>query len=274
MRMDLTRVDTDRYYLRCRGIGAAAPPTRMNLRRLSWAGIEATSGGSRILVDALENPAPLAGFLGAPRAQIVTSPVDERTWAAITHLHPDHCDRRLLRRLPPRHALCHAPLAEPLEAEGVSTTPASLWQTLDAGPFRLTPVPSHDWRGDDQVAWIIEADDRRVIHCGDTIWHGHWYEIARRFAPIDIALLPINGVVVQLDGFTPTEVPATLTPEQAVEAAIVLQARVACAIHHGLFHNPPLYTEQDDAVERFAAAARRRGIHAVAPVDGAPVPTA
>jgi Beta-lactamase superfamily domain len=177
-------------------------------------------------------------------------------------------------------ALAAAPRALPCAARGATRSrgrlddPGQPLADARCRPFRLTPVPSHDWRGDDQVAWIIEADDRRVIHCGDTIWHGHWYEIARRFAPIDIALLPINGVVVQLDGFTPTEVPATLTPEQAVEAAIVLQARVACAIHHGLFHNPPLYTEQDDAVERFAAAARRRGIHAVAPVDGAPVPTA
>jgi hypothetical protein len=57
--------------------------------------------------------------------------------------------------------------------------------------------------------------------------------------PLDLAFLPINGVLVRLDGYTPTDVPATLTPEQAVEAAVVLQARTACAIHHGLFDNPP-----------------------------------
>ena len=62
--------------------------------------------------------------------------------------------------------------------------------------------------------------------------------------------------------------PATLTPEQAIEAAVVLGADNACAIHHTLFHNPPLYSEQPDAVERFLAAGKRRRIKAIAPGDG------
>jgi L-ascorbate metabolism protein UlaG (beta-lactamase superfamily) len=246
----------------------------MELRRLSWAGIEATSGVSRILIDPLEDLTPLAGFLGPPRGRLITPRIDEHTWVAVTHLHADHCDRQLLKRLPTRHTICHEAIADQLDADRVSTTTAGLWDSLDAGPFRLTPVPSHDWRGDDQVAWILEAGGRRIIHCGDTIWHGRWYEIARRFAPFDIVFLPINGVVVQLDGFTPTEVPATLTPEQAVEAAVVLKARVACPIHYGLFHNPPLYSEQADAVERFLIAARRRGVSGIVSADGEAVPTA
>jgi L-ascorbate metabolism protein UlaG (beta-lactamase superfamily) len=122
------------------------------------------------------------------------------------------------------------------------------------GCFRVTAVPSADWRGDDQVAWLIEVAGVRAMYCGDTIWHGRWYELAARVGPLDLAFLPINGVLVRLDGYTPTDVPATLTPEQAVEAAVVLQARTACAIHHGLFDNPPRYREQPSAVARFLDA--------------------
>jgi len=136
------------------------------------------------------------------------------------------------------------------------------------GPFRVTAVPSHDWRGDDQVAWIVESSDRRIIHCGDTIWHGGWYEIARRHPPFDAAFFPINGVIVRLDGFTPTDIPATLTPEQAIEAATILRAGKPCAIHHILFQSPPRYIEQPAAVERFLAAGTRRGINAIAPGEG------
>jgi L-ascorbate metabolism protein UlaG (beta-lactamase superfamily) len=153
----------------------------------------------------------------------------------------------------------------------VACTVADLWQATPIGPLAVTPVPSHDWRGDDQVAWVVEDETGRVIHCGDTIWHGRWYEIARRLGPFQTAFLPINGVIARLDGFTPTEVPATLTPEQAVEAAVVLGTRAACAIHHTLFHNPPVYVEQQDAVERFLAAGRRRGVAAIAPDDGGPI---
>jgi hypothetical protein len=44
-------------------------------------------------------------------------------------------------------------------------------------------VPSADWRGDDQVARLIEVAGVRAIHCGDTIWHGRWYELAARVGP-------------------------------------------------------------------------------------------
>jgi L-ascorbate metabolism protein UlaG (beta-lactamase superfamily) len=115
---------------------------------------------------------------------------------------------------------------------------------------------------------VIETAAVKTIHCGDTIWHGHWYEIAARFSPFRLVFLPINGVIAQLDGFTATEVPATLTPEQAVEAARILEAQFACAIHHGPFNNPPRYSEQPDAIARFQAAGKRRRVATVAPHDG------
>jgi L-ascorbate metabolism protein UlaG (beta-lactamase superfamily) len=241
---------------------------RVTFRRLSWAGIEARSGSWRLLVDPLETTEPLAGFLGPPKRPLVPVDVDRSTCALVTHLHPDHRDRLLLARIAAGQTLCHRPIADALRADGVEAAPVELWRPQQAGPFRVTAVPSADWRGDDQVAWLIEVAGLRAIHCGDTIWHGRWYEIAARVGPVDLAFLPINGVLVRLDGYTPTEVPATLTPEQAVEAAVVLRARRACAIHHGLFDNPPRYREQPSAVARFLAAGKRRGIAAAAPVDG------
>lgn len=227
-----------------------------------------SDGRWRLLVDPLEDVAPLRSFLGAPGGPLMPVTIEEHTWVLITHLHPDHCDVQLLTRVKPGQTLCHDPVAVTLTAQGLNVVPVELWQAQRIGPFRVTAVPSHDWRGDDQVAWIIEKDGFRLIHCGDTIWHGWWYEIARRHAPFYAAFLPINGVIVQLDGFTPTDVPATLTPEQAVEAAAILRARTVCAIHHTLFQNPPRYVEQSDAITRFLSAGKRRRINTIAPADG------
>lgn len=227
------------------------------------------SGASRLLIDPLQDPTPLRDFLGAPRAPLPSVGVDDQTWVAVTHLHPDHCDRSLLRRVATEQVICHEPIAARLAADRVIARTGSLWEPIHAGPFHLSAVPSQDWRGDDQVAWVLELDGRRLIHCGDTIWHGRWYEIARRYQAFDAAFLPINGVIAQVAGFTPTSVPATLTPEQAIEAAVVLRARRACPIHYGLFHNPPRYVEQENALERFRAAARRRAITVAAPQNGA-----
>ena len=256
---------------------SSGPASDVRLRRLTWAGVEMIAGNTRVLIDPLENVTPLAGFLGAPRhplARIEECPTLE-THALVTHLHPDHCDRELLTRIARNGTIgCHAPIVDALAGDGVAATPLRLGEPHRLGPFTATAVVSLDWRGDDQVAWILEADGVRVIHCGDTIWHGSWWKIAREHGPFHVAFLPINGVLTQLEGFTPTSVPATLTPEQAVEAAVVLNASTACAIHHGLFHNPPAYAEQPNARERFLQAGHARGIHASAPHDGMLLATA
>jgi len=240
----------------------------MRVRKLSWAGVEISADGARLLLDPLQHTEALRAFLGRPRNRLMPVTIDPSTWAAVTHLHPDHCDRELLRRLPVGRVICHAPISDALASEGIDTETARLWEPVEAGPFRLTPLPSHDWRGDDQVAWMVEVHGHRLIHCGDTIWHGGWYEIARRYAPFQLAFLPINGVRVQLSGFTATDVPATLGPEQAIEAALVLEARAAVGIHHGLFHNPPVYVEQHDALARMHKAGQRRQIEVLALDDG------
>lgn len=241
------------------------------VRRLSWAGIELTCDSSRVLIDPLQYTAALAGFLGEPHWQLEPIDIDGRAWALVTHLHPDHYDRQLLGSLEQGRVLCHQAIAEQLVREQVPAVGVELWSTVDIGPFRATPVPAQDWRGADQVAWVIETDRMRIIQCGDTIWHGSWYDIQRRFGSFDVAFLPINAVLARLEGFTPTEVPSTLTPEQAIEAAVVLQARTACAIHYGLFNNPPRYVESANVVARFLQAGARRGVLAIAPEDGATV---
>ncbi|WP_424890444.1 MBL fold metallo-hydrolase [Streptomyces sp. XH2] len=251
----------------------------VTLRRLAWAGVEVASGDDRIVIDALKNPADLAGFQGMPRRPLpgIEAPPGVRTHAFVTHLHPDHCDRLLLAEFAATEGCtvgCHTPIVDALGKMGVAAVAQDMGERRRIGPFTTIPVPSHDWRGDDQVAWIVEAPGLRVIHFGDTIWHGKWWEIAREYGPFDVAFLPIAGVMARREGITPTNQPATLTPEQAVEAAVVLGASTACAIHYDLFNNPPYYTEQHDVRGRFLRAAAARGINGIAPGDGKPVPFA
>ncbi|PZS33721.1 MAG: hypothetical protein DLM59_06070, partial [Pseudonocardiales bacterium] len=80
-------------------------------------------------------------------------------------------------------------------------------------------------------------------------------------------------VIAKFEGYE-ANVPVTLTPEQAVEAAAVLGAAAACAIHYELFDNPPTYTEQSDIRERFERAARQRGVTPILVGDGEVVPFA
>ncbi len=103
----------------------------------------------------------------------------------------------------------------------------------------------------------------RIIHCGDTLWHGYWLQIVKACGPIDIAFLPINGPQVEFEGLPSSGIPAALTPAQAVAAGVLLGARHVCPIHYGMFNNPPIYTEHPDALDNFILAASERKLEAL-----------
>jgi L-ascorbate metabolism protein UlaG (beta-lactamase superfamily) len=246
----------------------------LRLRRLGWAGVEVRLGDTRVLIDPLENVEPLEPVLGKPKRPLPPVEASAGTHTLITHLHPDHYDRELITRLAAYGTVgCHAPLAPALAEDGVEATPQELGRPRRIGPLTVTPVASLDWRGtdSDQVAWVVEGAGARIIHCGDTMWHGNWWQIARDHGPFDVAFLPVNGVIAKFEGYE-VDVPVTLTPEQAVEAAAALGATAACAIHYELFDNPPTYVEQPAIAERFARAAAKRGLTAHLSGDGETVP--
>lgn len=235
----------------------------LNVRSLAWAGVELRLGGTRLLIDPLENAEPLAPVMGVPRRPLPAVETPPGTHVLLTHLHPDHYDRDLVARVAAAGGTvgCHTPVAAELAEAGITAVAQDLGTSRRVGELSVTPVTSLDWRGNDcdQVAWVVEGGGLRVIHCGDTQWHGSWWQIARDHGPFDIAFVPVNGVIARFEGYT-ADVPVTMTPEQGVEAAVALGARSVRAMHHGLFHNPPFYVEQPGIEQRFRAAAAHRGI--------------
>src|SRR5579859_613864 len=109
---------------------------------------------------------------------------------------------------------------------GLRCEGSELWKTIEIAPqLEVTAVPAVDWRGEDQVSWVIQAGSHRLFHGGDTIWHGSWWQIVGRFGGFDWAFLPVNGVITRYPGLAPSGIPATLTPHQAVVATRLLQAK-------------------------------------------------
>ena len=114
------------------------------------------------------------------------------------------------------------------------------------------------------VGALTRHRDRPVLHLGDTLFHGGWWQMARRFGPFDVVLAPINGAVIDFPHQQPASpLAATLLPEEAALAGELLGAGAVIPMHYGGFAFEPHYVPAADARARFERAARERPYEAV-----------
>jgi L-ascorbate metabolism protein UlaG (beta-lactamase superfamily) len=248
----------------------------MRIRRLGWAGLEIEASGSVALIDLFENVGPMAAFTGEAREALPPpSSSGAASVALVTHLHSDHADpQALARALAPDGVVLRPAPATGGGLETAATAfaeqalaelqiPARVmepWETVQVGPFAISAIPAADGFGDPQLSWIVAADGQRIIHCGDTLFHGWWWLAKLRHGPIDAAFLPVNGPIVDLPHRQPhSTLPAAMDPAQAAEAAAILEATLAVPLHYDALENPPIYAQISDPAETFVREAARRG---------------
>jgi L-ascorbate metabolism protein UlaG (beta-lactamase superfamily) len=243
------------------------PAAGLRAQRLSWAGIKLELGERTLLIDPWISPEIWEGAWTLP-----VIPIEVATKARsvlITHLHNDHFDPAAIRAALPEagSVLCQAEIAATVASRGHRTTSLQVYEPIVLGDFTVIPVPAVDGLGERQVSWVVIGGGRRIIHCGDTVWHGAFHRIGRAYGPFDVAFLPINGA--QVLAVKPNAgVPMSLTPDQAVGAAVALGAKLVCPIHYGL-HDPKAYLEFPEAEAVFLRTARERevAVRIVAPGD-------
>jgi L-ascorbate metabolism protein UlaG (beta-lactamase superfamily) len=252
----------------------------MKIRWLGWAGVEIEANGAAVVIDPLADPGATLAALGeaASRVQLpaVVAPRAQATAVAglVSHLHRDHTDAAALVAAIAADASVHEPVwpggeeienlalaqanAE-LERAGLERRTVKAWERIEAGPFALTALPAVDGLGDPQLSWLVEAEGTRILHLGDTLFHGQWWRMARRHGPFDVVFAPVNGAVVDFPHLQPpSPLLAAMEPEQAAVAGELLGARVVVPMHYDGFEIDPWYRPLPDAAARFSVAARGR----------------
>lgn len=262
----------------------------MQVRWLGWAGVELEANGETLVIDPLGDPGQTWAVFGDLAAGIdlpeVAAAAPGRAVAGlVTHLHRDHTDARALEAaLAAGAAVHHPPAEEPgniglaqadqeLTAAALPRKEVTAWQTVTAGSFTCTALPAVDGLGDPQVSWLVEADGTRVLHLGDTMFHGIWWQMARRVGPFDVVFAPINGAAVDFPHQQPpSPLPAALDPEQAALAGELLGAGIVVPMHYGGFGFEPHYRPIGDARELFERAAQGRSFVAAPLTPGQSLP--
>jgi L-ascorbate metabolism protein UlaG (beta-lactamase superfamily) len=153
----------------------------------------------------------------------------------VTHNHYDHLDLPTLRAV-------GAPLVAGLgtrpTVKELPCTELAWWDRMHVGGLTVTFVPSQHWSrrglGDtNEALWggfVVESEDARVYHAGDTAYFGGFQDIGRRFPGLDAALLPIGAY--DPEWFMRSQ---HMTPGDAAQAFLDLGARRLVAMHWGTF---------------------------------------
>ena len=211
--------------------------------------------GPTSFIGARRLNAPGLAFEALPRIDVVT----------ISHDHYDHLDLPTVKRL----AATHDPLfVVPLglkawfEDNGMPrVVELDWWQEHEHRGVRFVCAPAQHfsqrslWDGNRRLwaSWAVLGRERRFYHSGDTGYFAGFKEVGQRLGPFDVAALAIGA-------YLPSEIMkwVHLTPEQAVQAFVDLDARTMLGMHWGTFDlaDEPL----DEPPTRMLADITRRGI--------------
>lgn len=160
----------------------------------------------------------------------------------LSHNHYDHLDVATLKRISdtwPRVQI-FAGLGNKafLASKGIESLELDWWESRQVGDVTITSVPNQhfsnrgltDANGTLWSAWVLGGRNGKAYFGGDTGYGPHFATIAQKLGPMRLAVLPIGA-------FRPEWFMSAIhmSPSQAVQAAIDLDARLAVPMHFGTF---------------------------------------
>ncbi len=186
-------------------------------------------------------------------------------WVVISHNHYDHLDIATLKRLYQDHKpniLTPLGVAAYLEQHDIPATDLDWWQQQDISDAAIiTNVPAQHFSGRgmfdrDATLWcgyVFSVENRHIYFAGDTGYGPFVHDIAQRFQPMEVALLPI-GAYLPIWFMSPIHT----SPADAVQMHKDLKSKQSIGIHYGTF---PLADDgQTQPLEDLEQALREQGI--------------
>lgn len=166
--------------------------------------------------------------------------IPEDAFALLSHNHYDHMDAWTIRRLP-KTVRWFVPLGLGawMRKQGITgVEELDWWQSARHGRWTITFLPAQHWSNRlgmarNSTLWgsfLVDSGERRYYFGADSGYFHGFAEFGRKFAPIDVAFLPIGAYEPRW--FMKTQ---HMDPEEAYRAFLDLKARVMVSMHWGCF---------------------------------------
>jgi L-ascorbate metabolism protein UlaG (beta-lactamase superfamily) len=227
--------------------------------------------GKNILTDPIwsERTSPVS-FAGPKRKRppgILFEDLPTIDVVLISHNHYDHLDLPTIKQLEKKFSpLFVVPLGVDLllKNKGIErVTVMDWWEDFSYGSFNIACVPAQHFSGRgigdrDQTLWagyIIIHEQESLYFVGDTGYGSFFQKIKQKYAPIDVALIPIGA-------YKPKWFmsPIHISPAEAVKVHQELGIGTSIAMHHGTF---PLADDgKDDPINDLQKALQEQQVPA------------
>lgn len=227
-------------------------------------------GGLTFLTDPIwskiPSPIPPLGPKRFVPPAVAISELPTIDFIMISHNHYDHLDLPTLRMLAARNpqTLFLVPLgnATLLHRHGIDNVKELDWgESIRLAGLTVHCLPAQHWSKRSLTdtnkalwsSWAVVGEHRRFYHAGDTGYFPGFKKIADYLGPFDLAAVPIGA-------YAPRQMmrASHMNPEEAITAALDLEAKTAVAMHFGTFDlsDEPL----DQPPRRFKEAAAKQGL--------------
>jgi L-ascorbate metabolism protein UlaG (beta-lactamase superfamily) len=192
----------------------------------------------------------------------------------ITHDHYDHLDYKTISKLP-TGVRFYAPLGVGAHLEHWAIAPENIieydwWEGGKIGEgIHLTAAPARHFSGRGfqrgktlWASYVLQLHGYTLLLGGDSGYESHFKEIGARFGPFDLAILE-SGQYGESWPYI------HMMPEQTIQAAKDLQAKVLFPVHWSKF--ALAYHAWNEPIERIMKSASQQQVKVTTPLIGEPI---
>ena len=254
-----------------------------DLVRVTWFGHSASLveiAGQNILLDPMLSikMGPIGGVAPTrynPRVPIAAEQLPAIDAVLISHDHYDHLDYQTVLKIKDKTKHFYVPLGAGAHllrwgVPAAKITEVTWGDSVQLPGLTLISAPTRHFSGRGLTnrnstfwtSWVLKTPAKRLFYSGDGGYGPHFQQIGAQYGPFDLALMECGQYDAQWAEIH-------MRPEQSVQAALDLRARVMQPVHWAAF------TEANhawnDPVKRAWAEAARRQLPLTTPELGQPV---